>query len=70
MRVGDVGGNTLGLYGGLFSPCGQSILGHGYHGAFSQWTFDEVSSSLLLFQVLSILLDKKKVTYMPFISYL
>ncbi|XP_059152912.1 elongator complex protein 2-like [Physella acuta] len=43
VRVGDVGGNTLGFYGGLFSPCGQSILGHGYQGAFHQWSFNESS---------------------------
>ncbi|GFR97899.1 elongator complex protein 2 [Elysia marginata] len=43
VRVGDVGGNTLGLFGGLFSPCGQSILGHGYQGAFNQWTYDDAS---------------------------
>uniref|UniRef100_A0A0B7ACE9 Elongator complex protein 2 n=2 Tax=Arion vulgaris TaxID=1028688 RepID=A0A0B7ACE9_9EUPU len=44
VRVGDVGGNTLGFFGGLFSPCGQSILGHGYQGAFNQWTYNKVSS--------------------------
>lgn len=43
MRVGDVGGNTLGLFGGLFSPCGQSILGFGYQGAFNQWSFNGTS---------------------------
>ncbi|KAK3784841.1 hypothetical protein RRG08_056800 [Elysia crispata] len=47
VRVGDVGGNTLGLYGGLFSPCGQSILAHGYQGAFSQWTYSNISSTWL-----------------------
>ncbi|BFY99084.1 hypothetical protein BsWGS_02124 [Bradybaena similaris] len=43
VRVGDVGGNTLGFFGGLFSPSGQSILGHGYQGAFSQWTYNKGS---------------------------
>ncbi|CAG5118142.1 unnamed protein product [Candidula unifasciata] len=38
VRVGDVGGNSLGFFGGLFGPCGRSILGHGYQGAFNQWT--------------------------------
>lgn len=38
MRVGEVGGNTLGFYGGVFSPDGNSILGHGYNGAFHVWT--------------------------------
>lgn len=43
VRVGDVGGNSLGFFGGLFSPCGQSILAHGYQGAFNQWTVDKKS---------------------------
>ncbi|KAK7508595.1 hypothetical protein BaRGS_00000161 [Batillaria attramentaria] len=38
VRVGEVGGNTLGFYGGLFSPHGNSILAHGYQGALHQWT--------------------------------
>ncbi len=37
VRVGDVGGNTLGLYGGRFSPQGVMIIGHGYQGAFHLW---------------------------------
>ncbi|CAI9721363.1 complex 2-like [Octopus vulgaris] len=41
VRVGEVGGNTLGFYGGLFSPCGDSILAHGYQGALHQWTFNK-----------------------------
>ncbi|XP_035827698.1 elongator complex protein 2 [Aplysia californica] len=45
VRVGDVGGNTLGFFGGLFSPCGQSILAHGYQGAFNQWTLNQVRPS-------------------------
>lgn len=43
MRVGEVGGNTLGFYGGMFSPEGSSILGHSYHGAFHIWNCDEKS---------------------------
>ncbi|KAK3108608.1 hypothetical protein FSP39_011810 [Pinctada imbricata] len=39
VRVGEVGGNTLGLYGGLFGPDGNSIMAHGYQGAFHQWTY-------------------------------
>nr|XP_054767769.1 elongator complex protein 2-like [Lytechinus pictus] len=38
VRVGEVGGNTLGLYGCQFSPDGESILSHGYQGAFHLWT--------------------------------
>ncbi|XP_070565909.1 elongator complex protein 2-like [Ptychodera flava] len=37
VRVGEVGGNTLGLYGCQISPDGLSILGHGYQGAFHLW---------------------------------
>lgn len=40
MRVGDVGGNTLGLYGCQFSPCGRSIIAHGYQGGFIRWNLD------------------------------
>lgn len=38
IRVGEVGGNTLGFYGGCFSPDGKSIFAHSYHGAFHIWT--------------------------------
>ena len=37
VRVGEVGGNTLGLYGGVFSPDGRFIIAHGYQGAFHLW---------------------------------
>ncbi|XP_065174313.1 elongator complex protein 2 [Atheta coriaria] len=40
-RVGAIGGNTLGFYGGMFSRDGQFMLAHGYHGAFHIWKFDE-----------------------------
>ncbi|KAM9966504.1 hypothetical protein ACTFIR_006722 [Dictyostelium discoideum] len=36
-RVGDMGGNILGQYGAVFSPCSQYILSHGYNGAFHFW---------------------------------
>ena len=32
-----MGGNTLGLYGGVFSSRGNLILAHGYQGAFHLW---------------------------------
>ncbi|XP_050419397.2 elongator complex protein 2 [Patella vulgata] len=41
VRVGEVGGNTLGFYGGMFGPDGQSIMAHGYHGAFHHWSFND-----------------------------
>lgn len=37
VRVGEVGGNTLGFYGCCFAPDGQSILGHDYLGALHIW---------------------------------
>lgn len=37
VRVGDVGGNTLGFYGGIFAPSGTTILAYSYHGAFHVW---------------------------------
>lgn len=37
VRVGEVGGNTLGFYGGKFSPDAKSIIGHGYQGSFHIW---------------------------------
>lgn len=37
VRVGEMGGNTLGFYGGLFGPEGLYILAHGYNGAFHLW---------------------------------
>ncbi|XP_038045123.1 elongator complex protein 2-like [Patiria miniata] len=40
VRVGEVGGNTLGLYGCQFSPDGNAILAHGYQGAFHLWARD------------------------------
>lgn len=43
VRVGEVGGNTLGFYGSKFSPDGQSIVAHGYQGAFHMWHQAEVN---------------------------
>ena len=44
MRVGVLGGNTLGLYGGVFGPDGTSILAHGYQGAFHHWKQQQVGN--------------------------
>ncbi|XP_057671007.1 elongator complex protein 2 isoform X1 [Diorhabda carinulata] len=41
LRVGEIGGNTLGFYGGLFGPKGDMILGYSYHGAFHMWKYCE-----------------------------
>lgn len=41
VRVGEVGGNTLGFYGGKFSTNCSLILGHGYQGSFHLWHQNE-----------------------------
>ncbi|XP_037119720.1 elongator complex protein 2 isoform X2 [Syngnathus acus] len=40
VRVGEVGGNTLGFYGGQMSPDGCMILAHAFHGALHLWSKD------------------------------
>ncbi|CAO3688448.1 unnamed protein product [Umbelopsis ramanniana] len=37
VRVGEIGGNTLGFYGGLFSRDGRHIIAHGSNGSFHLW---------------------------------
>ncbi|KAF9419312.1 Elongator subunit elp2 [Podila epigama] len=36
-QVGEVGGNTIGFFGGVFGPDGRWILAYGYNGAFHIW---------------------------------
>ncbi|XP_077978293.1 elongator complex protein 2-like [Glandiceps talaboti] len=48
VRVGEVGGNTLGLYGCQMSPDGQCILAHGYQGAFHLWQCKKTEDDKLL----------------------
>lgn len=43
VRVGEVGGNSLGFYGGKFSPDAKSIMGHGYQGSFHIWHESEIN---------------------------
>ena len=43
--MGEVGGNTLGFYGGLISPCGLLIFAHDYQGGFHLWGKEEQSGS-------------------------
>ncbi|XDV34745.1 hypothetical protein PO909_004873 [Leuciscus waleckii] len=40
VRVGEVGGNTLGFYGCQMSPDGSMILAHAFHGALHLWHCD------------------------------
>ncbi|XP_054015023.1 elongator complex protein 2 [Hylaeus anthracinus] len=39
VRVGEVGGNSLGFYGCKFSGNGSNILAHGYQGSFHIWEY-------------------------------
>ncbi len=37
IQVGEIGGKALGVFGALWSPDGQAVAGHGFHGAFHIW---------------------------------
>ena len=41
VRVGEVGGNTLGFLGAVWGPEGQEILGQSWSGAFHLWRQSE-----------------------------
>ncbi|KAJ3361067.1 Elongator subunit elp2, partial [Kappamyces sp. JEL0680] len=41
-RVGEVGGTTLGFYGGVFSSSGKVLFSNGYGGAIHIWSRDEL----------------------------
>ncbi len=47
VRVGDVGGNSLGLYGAVFGPRGDHIIAHGYQGTFHLWKRITVGKGLM-----------------------
>ncbi|MEE6465443.1 hypothetical protein FKM82_006558 [Ascaphus truei] len=38
VRVGEVGGNTLGFFGCQFGPDKSTILAHAFHGALHMWS--------------------------------
>ncbi|XP_017133182.1 probable elongator complex protein 2 [Drosophila elegans] len=40
VRVGEVGGNSMGFFGGKFSADGHSIMAHSYQGGFHIWNQD------------------------------
>lgn len=46
VRVGEVGGSSLGFYGGKLSPNGQSIIGHGFQGSLHLWHQDKADGKL------------------------
>ena len=41
VRVGEVGGNSLGFYGCKFGENGKEILAHGYQGSFHIWRYSD-----------------------------
>ncbi|KZC05189.1 putative elongator complex protein 2 [Dufourea novaeangliae] len=41
VRVGEVGGNSLGFYGCKFNGNGLNILAHGYQGSFHIWEYSD-----------------------------
>lgn len=53
MRVGEVGGNTLGFFDCQFSPDGSMIIAHAFHGAFHLWKQSSVNKVCYLFVVIS-----------------
>ena len=46
IRVGDVGGNSLGYYGAKFHGSGKSIIGHGFLGSLHLWHENKDNSKL------------------------
>ncbi|KAJ3172556.1 Elongator subunit elp2 [Geranomyces variabilis] len=38
VRLGEIGGSTLGYYGARFSPDGQFVIANGYNGAINVWS--------------------------------
>ncbi len=46
-RMGEVGGNTLGFYGCAVSPDGNSVIAHGFQGAFHLWSLNNTQVCFL-----------------------
>ncbi|CAO1304756.1 unnamed protein product [Diamesa tonsa] len=46
VRVGEVGGNSLGFYGAKFRSNGKSIIGLGFQGSFHLWSQNSDNESL------------------------
>ncbi|EAT43673.1 AAEL004896-PA [Aedes aegypti] len=46
VRVGEVGGASLGFYGGKFAPDGKSFIGHGFQGSLHLWHQDPNSCAV------------------------
>lgn len=39
VRMGDVGGNSLGFYGCKFAPDGEGVIAHGFQGTIHRWGY-------------------------------
>lgn len=52
VRVGEMGGNTLGFYGCQFGNDGLSIIAHGYQGALHLWTIAGLNDEVWYFHFL------------------
>ncbi|KAM8714538.1 hypothetical protein ACLKA7_014631 [Drosophila subpalustris] len=46
VRVGEVGGNSMGFFGGKFAHDGRSIMGHSYQGGFHIWNQSQEQAQL------------------------
>ncbi|KAH8370895.1 hypothetical protein KR093_005504 [Drosophila rubida] len=46
VRVGEVGGNSMGFFGGKFAHDGRSIMGHSYQGGFHIWNQNQEQAQL------------------------
>lgn len=55
MRVGEVGGNTLGFFDCQFSPDGSMIIAHAFHGALHLWKQTTVNKVRLVFLLVIVL---------------
>ncbi|XP_005184039.1 elongator complex protein 2 [Musca domestica] len=52
VRLGEVGGNSLGFFGGKFRSDGKAILGHSYQGGFHVWQQSEDNENIWVPQVI------------------
>lgn len=46
VRVGEVGGASLGFYGGKFAPDGKAFIGHGFQGSLHLWQQDAANGGV------------------------
>lgn len=61
VRVGEVGGNTLGFYGCQISPDGSMVVAHAFHGALHLWCKDQDKEvSLALYVPFWVFLTKSR----------